>query len=299
MPGDLHWRSYYESPMITIGEYRCRPSFSQCGAEETTPGHSIVFVRSGVFVKHVRGESVVADVNQVLFFNGGEPYRVSHPVAGGDVCTSFGLESSTLLDVLSEHDPPARERPESPFRFQHGPSEPAYFQQYQQFLRAVENAIQEPLAIEESALVLLAGVVRSVHRLRGDRRHPARAATARIQRERVEAAKLFIAGHFRQRLGLSAIACAVHTSPYHLCRLFKRETGAAIHQYQNRLRLRAALDSLPDPRQDLTRLALDAGFFDLSHFSNAFRQEFGMPPSAIRRGMASKTVRGSLKLHMK
>jgi AraC-like DNA-binding protein len=123
-------------------------------------------------------------------------------------------------------------------------------------------------------------------------RTPARPTTARFQRERVEAAKLFLGAHFRERFGLTQIARAVHLSPYHLCRLFKRETGTAIHQYQNRLRLRAALDSLAVPRQDLTQLALHVGYFDLSHFSNAFRQEFGISPSEFRRrGMRFKKVR--------
>ena len=30
-------------------------------------------------------------------------------------------------------------------------------------------------------------------------------------------------------------------------------------------------------------LALDLGFSDHSHFTNAFREEFGAPPSAFRR----------------
>jgi AraC-like DNA-binding protein len=292
MPGDLHWRSYYKRPIITIGEYRCRPSFPGRGGEETTPSHSIVFVRSGLFVKHVRGKEVVADANQVIFFNGGEPYRVSHPVAGGDICTSFTLERNTLLDLLSGHDPAAPDRPETPFRFTHGPSEPGYFRRLQQIFHALEGAGADALALEESVLDLLAAVVRSVHRLNLGQRTPKRPATARFQRERVEAAKLFLNAHFRERLGLVQVARAVHLSPYHLCRLFKRETGAAIHQYQNRLRLRAALDALSDPRRDLTGLALDVGYFDLSHFSNAFRQEFGISPSEFRRrGMHFRTAR--------
>jgi AraC-like DNA-binding protein len=292
MPGNLHWRSYYKSPIITIGEYRCRPSFPGRGGEEITPTHSIVFVRSGLFGKHVRGKEVVADANQVIFFNGGEPYRVSHPVPGGDVCASFALERNTLLELLSDHDPSAQDRTQTPFRFTHGPSEPGYFQRFQQIVHAIEGAGADALALEESVLDLLAAVVRSIHRLNLGQRTPVRSTTARFQRERVEAAKLFLGAHFRERLGLAQIARAVHLSPYHLCRLFKRETGTAIHQYQNRLRLRAALDALSDPRRDLTHLALDVGYFDLSHFSNAFRQEFSISPSEFRgRGMHVRTAR--------
>jgi hypothetical protein len=69
------------------------------------------------------------------------------------------------VDVLSDQDPAAQDRPQTPFRFTHGPSEPAYFQRYQQIFHAVERAGAERLAVEESALDLLAAVVRSVHRL--------------------------------------------------------------------------------------------------------------------------------------
>jgi AraC-like DNA-binding protein len=283
MAGDFHWHSYHESPIIAVGEYRCRYRFSGIGGEETTPWHSVVFVRSGVFVKHVGGKEVVADANQVLFFNAGEAYRVSHPVDGGDVCTSFALPWNTISDILSEHDPQAQDRPERPFRLTHGPSAPVDYRQYQRFLHAVEGAGAEPLAIDESALLLVAAVIGSICRLDRDRGAPARPATARCQREIVEATKLFISRHFRECLELNRIARSVHTSPYHLCRLFRRETGIAVHQYQNRLRLRAAVDRMRDSRLELTPLALDVGYFDLSHFSNAFRREFGVSPSDFRR----------------
>ena len=278
----LHWHASYQSPTLTIGEYRCRPATPARGSEETTPRHSIVFVRAGVFVKHIRGRDVVADANHVVFFNGGQPYSVSHPVPGGDICTSFGLKLEILLDLLSEGDPSVRDRPETPFPFTHGPSEPKHYRQYRKLLRALESMSCEPLAVEESALNLIASVVARAYRIRDSRRLPARLQTARYQGAVVESAKLYIASHFRERFGLSQIARAAHTSPYHLCRLFKRETGSAIHQYQNRLRLRAALECLRDRRRDLTEVALESGYFDLSHFSNAFRREFGVSPSLIR-----------------
>jgi AraC-like DNA-binding protein len=56
-----------------------------------------------------------------------------------------------------------------------------------------------------------------------------------------------------------------------------------VNRFIHRLRLRAALDLLPEYRRDITRLALDLGYSSHSHFTYAFRREFGFPPSAWRR----------------
>ena len=39
---------------------------------------------------------------------------------------------------------------------------------------------------------------------------------------------------------------------------------------------------------DLTSLALDLGYADHSHFTNAFRQEWGVPPSRFREDHAAE-----------
>ena len=61
-------------------------------------------------------------------------------------------------------------------------------------------------------------------------------------------------------------------------------TALTLPRYANRLRLREALARLADGEGDLTRVALACGFYDHSHFANAFRREFGLSPSAVRRG---------------
>jgi hypothetical protein len=58
---------------------RCRSPRCGCTAEEHSSRHSIAFIRSGVFVKHIGREQVVADSSRVVFFSPKQPYRVSHP----------------------------------------------------------------------------------------------------------------------------------------------------------------------------------------------------------------------------
>ena len=80
-----------------------------------------------------------------------------------------------------------------------------------------------------------------------------------------------------------------YTTPY-VCRIFLAHTGLTIHRYRNQLRLRRALGRLPGVDRNLTRLALDFGFSSQSHFTAAFRDEFGLTPAQYRAGVDSAKI---------
>ncbi len=147
------------------------------------------------------------------------------------------------------------------------------------------------MAVDEHALALLDDVVRDAYRIRGHRSPGERNDTARAHRDAAEATKAYICGRFRSRLGLADVAKAVHSSPYHLARVFRRQVGMSIHQYQIRLRLAAALERLADDRVSLTDLALELGYSSHSHFSESFRRAFGIQPSKFRRSATVSHLR--------
>ena len=97
-----------------------------------------------------------------------------------------------------------------------------------------------------------------------------------------EAFEVLIARRFKDNLTLSDIAREVQSSVFHLARTFKARTGFSLHTYRNQLRLRSALEQLREPGTDLTGIALDLGFSSHSHFTECFRRNFGMTPSAVR-----------------
>jgi AraC-like DNA-binding protein len=79
-------------------------------------------------------------------------------------------------------------------------------------------------------------------------------------------------------------------SPFHLCRAFRRMTGTSIYGYVLRERLASTLDAVLDG-EDLTTIALDAGFASHSHFTARFRGFFGCTPTALRcRARADKVT---------
>ena len=83
------------------------------------------------------------------------------------------------------------------------------------------------------------------------------------------------------RLSLSQIASDLGVTPIYLTQTFKRSEGIPLYRYQTHLRLGRALARLPE-QDDITDLAFELGFSSHSHFTAAFRSEFGMTPSRYR-----------------
>ena len=116
-----------------------------------------------------------------------------------------------------------------------------------------------------------------------------RRGSSRARRDYVREARLLLHERFRERLRVEDVARALYVSTYHLCRLFKEETGVSMHRYLNHLRLQYALTELARGEAGLSELALEIGFSCQSHFTKAFRKEFGVPPGKVRRLAQSRS----------
>jgi AraC-like DNA-binding protein len=133
----------------------------------------------------------------------------------------------------------------------------------------------EPLATQELGLELLNECFRS-------NRRPAAADPRCVRR-----AKVILHECLEGRLTLVEVAEQLGVSPIHLTQTFKRAEGVPLYRYQTRLRLARALERLPG-HQDLSDLAFELGFSSHSHFSAAFRGEFGVSPSHFRDGCSAE-----------
>ena len=107
----------YRSEALVLRDAHCSLHDQWPGPEEYAEDPNIVLVRSGLFTRTTSGDTRVADPNHVLFFTRREPYRVTHPVAGGDRCTSIALRTSDLRDVVRTCAPGDAERDDAPFAF--------------------------------------------------------------------------------------------------------------------------------------------------------------------------------------
>jgi AraC-like DNA-binding protein len=286
------FRIAHRGPLAAVGEWRCPGHAEGEGPPECASRHLVVFTRSGAFRRTAGGRSVVADPATVLFFPRGQEYRVGHPVPGGDRCVVLALAGGLLDEVAwgAAGRRGAGRSGASPFP---APAAPVDAGAALELRRLLAAAGRDPLEADERALHLAGRALRAAAAaVRGAsvRGGPERPATAALHARVVERARLCAAGRFRERLTLSDLGRAAAASPWHLCRLFRRATGMSIHRHVNRLRLLAGLDLLA-PGADLSAIALEVGFSSHSHFTTAFRREFGATPSRAARLLTPAAAR--------
>src|ERR1043166_5610816 len=92
-------RLFLETPGISVRDVCCRGTCRHQGAEEAAHRTQLVFAYRGLFVRHLGSDEAVAEANQVVLFNAGEGYRVSHPVEGGDACLALAVDEALLREV--------------------------------------------------------------------------------------------------------------------------------------------------------------------------------------------------------
>lgn len=273
----------FESAGISVVDFRCLAHGKLEGPEEPNPTHSIVMVRRGVFQRRDRCQTLIADPNHILFFNAAQPYRYSHPVPGGDDCTILAVSTSLALELVARYAPWDAERPETPFRVGFGIGSPRAAQLHYELLALVGRTATH-LEFEDVLAELADEAVRTAYetRSRQRREESLHGRAWRECRDMVEAAKLVINQHFESPPSLLDLARTFGCSSFHFSRSFHRAAGLSLRRYLGRLRACIAADRLAGGAPDLTELALDLGYSDHSHFTNAFRHEWGLSPSQFR-----------------
>src|SRR5260370_6925402 len=84
---------------VAVWDVLCSGTCKHKSAEECVSTTHLVFPYRGVYVHHTGQVETVAEANQVVFFNESEPYRVSHPLEGGDASLSIGIYEPMPLDL--------------------------------------------------------------------------------------------------------------------------------------------------------------------------------------------------------
>ncbi|MFA7586878.1 MAG: helix-turn-helix domain-containing protein [Novosphingobium sp.] len=111
-------------------------------------------------------------------------------------------------------------------------------------------------------------------------------AVNRSRKLRFQRIGQYIAAHHADPdLRIDAIAQALAMSRRTICSI-AQENGTTIARMIQEHRLQAVFDQLNSPAcrdQTITNIAFSHGFQDSSHFSRAFKEQFGQCPSAIRR----------------
>jgi AraC family transcriptional regulator len=81
---------------------------------------------------------------------------------------------------------------------------------------------------------------------------------------------------------LSALSAAVGRHPAHVAREFRAHYGCTVGAFVRARRIDTAREALRRSDRSIAEIALDAGFYDQSHFTNTFRRLLGTTPERYR-----------------
>jgi AraC-like DNA-binding protein len=257
-----------ETSRLAVGEFRC--GADDAAWHETNwigADPHVVFPLTAVHIDQLGKEPVLTTPNHTVFYGAGQHYRRRLESERGDHCIFISLRPGQL-DGLAAGRLPAVQ----------GPSDRRTFLDRHMLVRRLRAGTIDERTAEGAALRLARAALSRPAALPSARRE----RTAAAHRELAERAKALIARSLAQPLSLAGLAERLRTSPFHLARVFRAQTGFSVDAYGRSLRLRAALERLPAYTDGLTALALELGFSSHSHFTEAFRREFGVAPSALR-----------------
>lgn len=261
-----------------VGVFYCPPDARPWNEQHEFRGSALaVFPATSVVIEHEGREPVLANPNHVMFYSEGQRYRRRLHDPRGDVSVYVAPSPR----VIAAHELP----------FVQGPCPPEAFLAQHEVVRHLRTADRvNPDFVEETLRDVLARVIAdafAIYRTRRSRRPETRTQHHAL----VERAKALLTERPTERWTLAAVARELHTSEFHLARLFRASTGFTLHAYRNQLRLRLAVDSLDDEALKLGELAYGLGYSSHSHFTDSFSAAFGAPPSAVRGALGPRSRR--------
>jgi AraC family transcriptional regulator len=274
-------RRRFGGASVSLYEWHCAGHAPAHPPEEWADAHEVVIPRRGAFQWEIAGARVLADPGVAAFFHPAEPYRVRHPLPGGDAGSVFRLAPAGVAALVEEFDPAAADRVAARFPGSHTPLDGRAYLLHRLAMQAASDPDASALEVEERAVGFLREAVRQAYRRRGLRR-AGPAARSRLATEYAARVSEVVAARYREPLTLADVARSVGVSPFHLSRLVTAAAGVPIYRMILRRRLRHALEMLLDTRETISHIALAVGFASHSHLTDAFRREFGVPPRTLR-----------------
>jgi AraC-like DNA-binding protein len=261
-----------------VGDYRCTAGPEDRPYEEAHGPSCVALVLSGTFrYRTVTGTASLVP-GAFLLGNAAQAYECSHEHGRGDRCLSFLLAPELLESVAREVTP---RRARTAFTRSDVPAHAksaALVARARALVAGAPGGSFEELAYDVAAHALALDAMQE---------RPAPARVTAVDTRRAIAAARFLDAHAAEPLALADLAAHVNLSAFHLLRTFRRVLGVTPHQYLVGVRVARAAEELLASEREVTDIAYDAGFGDLSHFIRTFRAATGKAPRAFRRSVRS------------
>ena len=245
-------------PGFTVQRFRFPGDLALPAHEHELP--ALVIQLAGGFAGTVKRDSYFCETGDVAVVPAGLSHTETVGPAGSDALLVFPESADRY---------PWNKKPMTRTNRFHGNPFRRLARKMERELRAGYAA--SPLVVE-SALLELASLIFPTPRPR---------ETGRLRwLERVHD---YLDAHFAQDITLDGLARSAGVSRTYLARMFRQRYGCSVGDYLRSQRIEQAGRWLACSDKPLAEIALGCGYFDQSHFSNSFRQHFGITPSRYRR----------------
>lgn len=144
-------------------------------------------------------------------------------------------------------------------------------------LRRAHGALEAPSSTLARESCLLDALVYLITRHGVDRR---RVQPVGREHRAVGRAQEYLESCPGENVSLERLADVVGLSPFHLCRVFRQQTGLSPHAYQLGVRVKRAKELLARGAPP-AQVAVETGFFDQAHLTRHFKRIYGVTPGAV------------------
>ena len=142
-----------------------------------------------------------------------------------------------------------------------------------------EKAPGYPLLVKSQLFKLLFALNR--HRLAAPQGKPAEDA------EKLKGLFGYVKANFSRPIAVADAAAVAGYSPSHFMRIFRQVTGRTFVDYLTDYRLSAAVYYLKETGDDISAVAENCGFDNVSYFIRRFRRKYGTSPGRYRKNKKS------------
>jgi AraC-like DNA-binding protein len=258
-----------EAPDFHVRRVVVRDEAPEWSEAEVTGRFAVVLIRAGAFRMRSMGREALITPALGYFQAPGDEQRFAYDHGDGDVATSVALSEGLWQGLAGD----------SAGRTQRWLHVDGRLELAHHLLARETRGDDAGFAVAEALLDLVATAVRrqAATTPAADRLRPGGRA-----RQLADAARDAIAAGHPAARGLVPLARLLHSSPFHLSRVFREQQGVSLTQYRNRVRISRALERIDGGERDLAGLALDLGFADQAHLSRTMKQVAGDTPGRVR-----------------
>jgi AraC family transcriptional regulator len=279
-------KTLFENEALQIGLFEARPVSDASAEFERQNSNILVLPFSGVFSRHdAPNRYVVGTPSHAVLFAPNTPYRLGFPGAVGDRALTFRFGEDLAperLDASGSTDDMGS----------HGLLSANAIMLRNLLGRRLEKGAADAFEIEIMALDIVHLSLESMRRKAQAVGQPALARRIRA----LERVKEAVAVAPADKWNIAKLAKVANLSPFHLCHVFREVVGTSVYNYVLHERLARALDNLLDHGDDITSIAMEAGFASHSHFTEHFRRFFGCTPAALRLNATAGRARELCKI---